>query len=79
MITDKFNKDFSKGNKNITRLIDDIVADYFSREKITEETLRNLKQDVTKAVENYKKNSQSCIIYPLLRESAIRTRKVTDI
>ncbi len=31
MITDKFNKDFSKGNKNITRVIEDIVADYFGR------------------------------------------------
>ena len=36
MITDKFNKDFSKGNKKITKLIEDIVADYFTKEKITE-------------------------------------------
>ena len=26
MVTDKFNKDFSKGNQNITKLIEDIVA-----------------------------------------------------
>lgn len=36
MIVDKFNKDFSKGNKNITKLIEDIVSDYFTKEKVTE-------------------------------------------
>ena len=51
MITDKFNKDFSKGNKKIAKVIDDIVADYFSREKVTEDSLRVLKQNVSKAVE----------------------------
>ncbi len=30
MILDKFTKDFAKGNKNITRLIEDIVLKYFS-------------------------------------------------
>lgn len=78
MITDKFNKDFSKGNKNITRVIQDIVADYFGREKITEDTLRALKQDVTKAVENYRKTSQSCKFYFLFRESAFRKGKITN-
>ena len=51
MITDKFNKDFSKGNNKIAKVIDDIVADYFSREKVTEDSLRVLKQNVSKAVE----------------------------
>lgn len=31
MITDKFHKDFSKGNPKIKKIIEDIVADYFSR------------------------------------------------
>ncbi len=31
MITDKFLKDFAKGNKNISKLIEDLVAQYFSR------------------------------------------------
>lgn len=78
MITDKFNKDFSKGNKNITRIIEEIVADYFGREKITEDTLRALKQDVSKAVENYRKTSQSCTLYCLFRESTFRKRKITN-
>ena len=43
MIVDKFNKDFSKGNKNITKLIEDIVTDYFGKEKVTEDSLRTLK------------------------------------
>ncbi len=36
MITDKFNKDFSKGNIKIKKIVQDIVSDYFSREKVTE-------------------------------------------
>jgi hypothetical protein len=35
MIVDKFNKDFSKGNKNITKIIEDIVTEYFGKEKVT--------------------------------------------
>ena len=59
MITDKFNKDFSKGNIKKKKIIQDIVTDYFSKEKVTEESLRLLKQNVSKAVEEYKKTSQS--------------------
>ena len=59
MITDKFNKDFSKGNKNVTKIIEDIVADYFLKEKVTEESLRVLKQNVAKSVENYKRDNKS--------------------
>ena len=59
MITEKFNKDFAKGNKNIVKIIEDIVADYFGKEKITEESLRVLRQDVSKAVDEYRKQSQS--------------------
>jgi len=59
MITDKFNKDFSKGNPKIKKIIEDIVAEYFGREKITEESLRVLKQNVSKAVDDYRKTSQS--------------------
>jgi len=59
MITDKFNKDFSRGNKNISKLIEDVVADYFLKEKVTEESLRVLKQNVAHAVDEYRKNSQS--------------------
>lgn len=36
MIVDKFNKDFAKGNKQISKLIEDIVTDYFGKEKVTE-------------------------------------------
>jgi len=43
MIVDKFNKDFSKGNKNISKFIEDIVTDYFGKEKVTEDSLRTLK------------------------------------
>lgn len=50
MISDKFNKDFAKGNKNITKIIDDLVTDYFSKEKVTEDSLKELKQKVSKAV-----------------------------
>ena len=35
MVTEKFNKDFAKGNKNILKIIEDIVADYFLKEKVT--------------------------------------------
>lgn len=35
MILDKFIKDFAKGNKNVHKLIEDIVTDYFLKEKIT--------------------------------------------
>lgn len=35
MILDKFAKDFGKGNKNILRLIEEVVIDYFAKEKIT--------------------------------------------
>ena len=50
MVTEKFNKDFSKGNKNISKIIDDIVADYFLKEKVTEDSLRQLKAHVSEAV-----------------------------
>lgn len=69
MIVDKFNKDFSKGNKNITKLIEEQVADYFSKEKVTEESLRVLKTRVAKAVEDYRKDSKSCIS-PLMQKRA---------
>lgn len=58
-MTEKFNKDFSKGNKNISKLIEQIVADYFLKEKVTEDSLRQLKAQVADAVNEYKKNSQS--------------------
>jgi hypothetical protein len=59
MITDKFNKDFSKGNENVTKIIEEIVTDYFLKEKVTEESLRVLKQNVAKSVENYKRDNKS--------------------
>jgi len=59
MICDKFNKDFSKGNKAITKLIEEIVTDYFSKEKITEESLRVLKGNVSRAVDDYRKDNKS--------------------
>ena len=36
MITEKFNKDFAKGNPKIKSIISDIVANYFTKEKVTE-------------------------------------------
>lgn len=71
MITEKFNKDFSKGNPKIKKIIEDIVAEYFGREKITEESLRVLKQNVSKAVEDYRKTSQSCKIIIYFRKRSI--------
>ena len=50
MVTDKFNKDFANGNKNISKLIEEIVGEYFSREKVTEDSLRELKGKVSEAV-----------------------------
>lgn len=50
MVTDKFNKDFAKGNKNISKVIEDIVAEFFLNEKVTEDALRSLKAKVTQAV-----------------------------
>lgn len=72
MIVDKFNKDFAKGNKNITKLIEDLVADYFSKEKVTEESLRVLKQRVGKAVEDYRKDNKSCTPPPTQRRASSR-------
>jgi hypothetical protein len=63
MILDKFIKDFAKGNKNITKIIEDIVLNYFSNDKITEDSLRVLKQTVSKAVEDYRKDNKSCISF----------------
>ncbi len=40
MIIDKFNKDFAKGNKNITKIIEEHVTDYFGKEKVTEDSLK---------------------------------------
>lgn len=60
MIVDKFNKDFAKGNKNITKIIEDIVTEFFQKEKVTEDSLRQLKQTVSKAVEDYRKDNKSC-------------------
>ena len=62
MIVEKFNKDLGKGNKNVTKIIEDIVVDYFGKEKITEESLRILKQNVVKAIEAYKKDNKSGIV-----------------
>jgi|JI9StandDraft_2_1071091.scaffolds.fasta_scaffold2061573_1 hypothetical protein len=50
MITDKFIKDLAKGNKNISKIIEEMVNQYFSKEKVTEDSLRVLKQNITKAV-----------------------------
>jgi hypothetical protein len=35
VILDKFLKDFGKGNKNIHKVIEDVVSSYFVTEKIT--------------------------------------------
>ena len=50
MITYKFIKDLAKGNKNISKIIEEMVNQYFSKEKVTEDSLRVLKQNITKAV-----------------------------
>lgn len=59
MVSEKFNKDFAKGNKIISKIIEDIVNEYFSHEKVTEETLRQLKSRVTSAVGDFRKNNPS--------------------
>ena len=78
MITDKFNKDFSRGNLKIKKIIEDIIAEYFGKEKITEDSLRVLKQNVSKAVEEYRKNSQSCNYLYKSRKSTFIKIKVSD-
>lgn len=57
MVTEKFVKDLSKGSKNITKIIQDIVAKYFESEKVTEDSLRQLKATVSQAVGEYKQNN----------------------
>jgi hypothetical protein len=79
MITEKFNKDLAKGNKIISKIIEDLVAQYFGKEKITEESLRALKQDVSKAVDEYKKQSQACKIYSLFRKGALRKTQILNL
>jgi hypothetical protein len=51
------------------------VADYFGKEKITEESLRVLKQNVSKAVDEYKKTSQSCTFSIYLEKAPSETAK----
>ena len=59
MITDKFIKDLAKGKKNISKIIEEMVNQYFSKEKVTEDSLRVLKQNITKAVQDYRKDNKS--------------------
>ena len=59
MINDKFIKDLAKGNKNISKIIEETVNQYFSKEKVTEDSLRVLKQNITKAVQDYRKDNKS--------------------
>ena len=59
MVTAKFVKDFAKGNKNISKIIEDLVADYFLKERVTEDSLRQLKGNVAEAVGEYRKNNQT--------------------
>lgn len=59
MITDKFIKDLAKGNKNISKIIEEKVNEYFSKEKVTEDSLRVLKQNITKTVEDYRNDNKS--------------------
>jgi hypothetical protein len=79
IITDKLNKDFSKGNPKIKKNIGDIVTEYFSREKITVDSLRLLKQKVSKSVDEYRKTSQSCNIFEYPRKRSIIKRKVANL
>lgn len=46
MIIGKFLKDFGKGNKNAQNVIENIVNSFFENEKVTEDSLRNLKAQV---------------------------------
>jgi citrate lyase alpha subunit len=46
MIIGKFSKDFGKGNKTVQNIIESIVNSFFETEKVTEESLRNLKTQV---------------------------------
>lgn len=70
MIVDKFNKDFAKGNKNISKIIEDQVTEYFSKEKVTEDSLRTLKQKVAKAVEDYRKDNKSGKIWLIQKKAS---------
>lgn len=52
MIIGKFSKDFAKGNKTAQNIIESIVNSFFQTEKVTEESLRNLKAQVADATRN---------------------------
>lgn len=54
MIVGKFFKDFSKGNKAAQSTIEEIVNEFFLNEKVTEESLRELKARVAEATKNIK-------------------------
>lgn len=54
MIIGKFFKDFGKGNKNAQTIIEEIVNEFFLNEKVTEESLRELKAKVADATKHIK-------------------------
>lgn len=53
MILGKFLKDFGK-NKKAKEVIEEIVTDYFLKEKVTEDSLKALKARVKEATEGLK-------------------------
>lgn len=60
VVLDKLHSDFGcKGNKDLSKIVTDHVCEYFEKEKVTEESLRQLKSKVAEAVGEYRKNHRS--------------------
>jgi hypothetical protein len=61
MILGKFLKDFGR-NKKAKEVIEEIVTDYFTKEKVTEDSLKALKARVRDATANIKGSCKSLLI-----------------
>jgi hypothetical protein len=61
MILGKFLKDFGR-NKKAKGIIEEIVTDYFTKEKVTEDSLKALKARVREATVNVKGSCMSLLI-----------------
>jgi cob(I)alamin adenosyltransferase len=73
MILGKFLKDFGK-NKKAKDIIEEIVTDYFTKEKVTEDSLKALKTRVRDATANIKGSCTSLLI----QKAQKSTRRVSN-
>ncbi|CAK76015.1 unnamed protein product (macronuclear) [Paramecium tetraurelia] len=71
-VLERFIKDFGKNNKNKIQIITNIVNEYFSKTRVTDVTLKNLKQQVQQAIQNAGSTTQS------QAEQSIKESQVTQ-